>query len=143
MSGPILLIVRILMVIILYTFLGWALFTLWQDLRSQEKRKVQRIIPHVKIIPESDVMAAPFHFSSSEIIIGRDSACDLSIEDPTISSRHARLYFRQDQWWLEDLGSTNGTYLNDMLLSLPTVITGADHLRIGQLLYTIQVEENP
>jgi pSer/pThr/pTyr-binding forkhead associated (FHA) protein len=57
--------------------------------------------------------------------------CDIPLPDETVSARHARLTYHHGQWWLEDLGSTNGTHLNDELLSVPTVLTSGDEIRCG------------
>ena len=45
-------------------------------------------------------------------MIGRDTHCDLSVMDEALSAHHARITFHHGQWWLEDLNSTNGTFLN-------------------------------
>lgn len=47
-----------------------------------------------------------------EYIIGRDPTCDIVVTDPYISRRHARIFFRDGKWYVEDLGSRNGTFVN-------------------------------
>ena len=53
----------------------------------------------------------------------------------------ARMCYRQGQWWVEDLQSTNGTYLNDEPVSSPLVITSGDQVRCGQVILDIAVGE--
>ncbi len=47
-----------------------------------------------------------------ELLVGRDPRCDLVVEDPSVSRRHARLTFRDGAWVIQDLASTNGTSVN-------------------------------
>jgi len=47
-----------------------------------------------------------------EIIIGRSPACKLRLPSKNVSRKHARIFFRNDEYYIEDLGSTNGTYVN-------------------------------
>jgi pSer/pThr/pTyr-binding forkhead associated (FHA) protein len=59
------------------------------------------------------------------------------LEDAAASARHARLSYHHNQWWLEDLGSTNGTLLNQEKLALPTVVISGDEFRCGETRFTI------
>jgi pSer/pThr/pTyr-binding forkhead associated (FHA) protein len=77
------------------------------------------------------------HFAQPEITIGRDPACECPVEDAAISTRHARLSYHQNQWWLEDLNSTNGTFLNNEKLDMPTVITSEDEFICGDVIFAI------
>jgi len=45
-------------------------------------------------------------------IVGRDPSCDIVIPDPYVSRRHARIFHRNNEWYIEDLGSRNGTYVD-------------------------------
>jgi len=45
-------------------------------------------------------------------IVGRDPGCDIVIPDPYVSRRHARIFYRDGRWYIEDLGSRNGTYVD-------------------------------
>ena len=61
------------------------------------------------------------------------------MDDQTVSSQHARLAYRKQQWWLEDLASTNGTFLNGEAVTTPVVITHGDELRLGHLGVRIEI----
>jgi len=75
----------------------------------------------------------------STFTIGRDLACELHIDDPKISRRHARVVAEQDNWFLEDLGSSNGTSVNGELvtrIALPqsagvTLYEGGDEIKLN------------
>ena len=103
MSGPVLLILRILLAACLYAFLGVALFVLWQDFKYQSGRLAQKLSPPISLIYQRNEEYVSYNFNIPELTIGRDPACDCVIEDSTVSAQHARLVFRQGQWWVEDL----------------------------------------
>lgn len=63
--------------------------------------------------------------------LGRGNKNDLVIPDPFASLEHAHVFSREGQYWLEDLGSLNGTYLNEVRLERPTVLADGDRVRIG------------
>jgi pSer/pThr/pTyr-binding forkhead associated (FHA) protein len=71
-----------------------------------------------------------------ECTFGRSEACSIQIQnDPDISRSHARLYWNNGKWWLQDLGSLNGTYLGEFLRSSkvnsPLVVKPAQIFRMG------------
>ncbi len=68
-----------------------------------------------------------------ELVVGRGSGCDVALPDDSyVSQRHARLYRRDGRVWLEDLGSTNGTYLNSKPVSAPAVLHRGDRVQVGR-----------
>lgn len=142
MSGIVLLILRLLMAASLYAFLGLALYLLWRDLQQQSTLSKPYQPPALTLIRNTDEEPIPYRFTVPEIIIGRDPACDFVLEDSTVSAQHSRLSFRQGHWWVDDLRSTNGTYLNNEPISASLVITNGDEIRCGQVLLTIIVGEN-
>ena len=70
--------------------------------------------------------------SPAPISIGRAPDNTIVITDPTVSSRHARLYLQGTQWYIQDLGSTNGTFVNNMRVTQHPVRTG-DQIRLGAI----------
>jgi hypothetical protein len=142
MTGLLFLIIRIALAASLYLFLGWALLTLWQDLKRQASLTATRQPPHLTLAYQSDEGAHPYRFTIPEIAIGRDPACDLPVDNITVSAKHARLVFRQAQWWLEDLRSTNGTFLNQERITAPVVLTSGDHIRCGQARFILLIGES-
>ncbi len=66
------------------------------------------------------------------ITLGRAATCDLVVADNYVSNVHARVYLRDGSYWLEDLGSTNGTYVNRTRVSVPTAIGPGDEVRMGK-----------
>jgi pSer/pThr/pTyr-binding forkhead associated (FHA) protein len=68
-----------------------------------------------------------------EFRIGRSADCALILDDDYVSGDHASLARRSGgEWVVTDLGSTNGTFVNEVRVVTPTVVTAADSLRIGR-----------
>jgi hypothetical protein len=65
------------------------------------------------------------------LVIGRALACEITIEDSYASGRHARLYDRDGNVYIEDLNSTNGTYVNGARVSAQQLLRPGDTIRIG------------
>ena len=143
MIATVVLILRLILAIALYAFLGWALWTLLQELRQQgDKLATQKkpaILLRIKIDQGKESLR---RFSQPEIMIGRDPNCDLAMMDEALSAHHARLAHHHGQWWLEDLNSTNGTFLNRERLTTPAVVITGDKFKCGNTIFAIQVEEN-
>lgn len=140
MSAILLLVLRLLLAVLLYAFVGWALYIIWRDLRQQSTSLNETKIPQVGLYPQAESNLLPATYNSREVLIGREASCDFTLQDPAISSRHARLFYLQDQWWIEDLNSTNGTYLNDHLLETATVITHGDRLQFGKIEFLVTID---
>ncbi|NPA06164.1 MAG: FHA domain-containing protein, partial [Chloroflexi bacterium] len=66
------------------------------------------------------------------VVLGRGPEADIRLPVATVSARHARLVHRDDGWWLEDLGSTNGTFLNDQPVRRSMRLKPGDRIRLGQ-----------
>jgi len=133
MSGVVVLTLRLLMAAAVYTFLGWALWTIWQDLRQEGQKALAQKFPAIRLeVRTRNRILAIQTFSKPEITLGRNPECDITIDDETASARHAKLSYHHNQWWIEDLSSTNGTRLNKEKLTLPTVLTSDDEIQCGK-----------
>jgi pSer/pThr/pTyr-binding forkhead associated (FHA) protein len=139
MSGVIILALRLLMAIALYGFLAWAIWTLWRDLKRQNELLLARQAPSLTLTFRESGQV--FSFNRPVIRIGRDLTCDCHLDDQTVSTQHARLSFHHNQWWIEDLGSTNGTFLNQNPVTIPVVVTRDDQLQVGQVKMDIFIGE--
>ncbi len=141
MSAVLVLIFRILLAASLYVFLGWAILILWRDLRRQSQSLGKLKIPQVSLAWQLDDAEQERQFANAEVSIGRDPGNDCYLPDETISARHARMIFHHKQWWLEDLNSTNGTFLNQERLDVPTVVVSGDEIRCGKVNVTISISD--
>ncbi len=73
-----------------------------------------------------------FPLEQEEILLGRDLANDITIGDPEVSRRHGRIFMQDDNTFVEDLGSTNGTFLNGERISSPKQLRIGDVITLGE-----------
>jgi pSer/pThr/pTyr-binding forkhead associated (FHA) protein len=138
MSGPVVFLLRLLLTVSLYAFLVWAFTNLWRDIKLQSALLAARRIPPISLtLSIAGQVAHTRRFIQAEVTIGRDPACECPVDDEAVSARHARLSYHHNQWWLEDLDSTNGTLLNQEKLAIPTVVISGDEFRCGGTLFTV------
>jgi len=81
--------------------------------------------------PDPGLQAGMNFYLGENATLGRGTKNDVLVPDPFASLEHARIFNRDGQFWLEDLGSLNGTYLNEVRLERPTVLADGDRVRIG------------
>ena len=81
-------------------------------------------------------------FIGREILLGRDPKSDLVLDDPFVSATHARIYRQGGEFWLEDLGSTNSTYLNGELVSRPQKLTEVAVITVGNAVVVFHTSPN-
>jgi len=68
-----------------------------------------------------------------ELTVGRASGCQVALPDDSYASQlHARIFRKDGRLWLEDLGSTNGTYLNAKAVSAPVALRRGDRVQVGR-----------
>lgn len=82
----------------------------------------------------ADGSVAPFVFqdSNAEVVFGRVPACSVALPyDLSVSRRHARLYSQENAWWLEDSGSSNGTFVGEF--SQAVKVSAPVRLSVGQV----------
>lgn len=144
MTGTIVLVLRLLLAISLYSFLGIALWTMWQELRLAGNQAARPRVPPLRLEIRARRRAPVVRgFNQSEIVLGRDPLADVPLADTSVSARHALLSFHDGQWWLSDLGSKNGTRLNQEGLIGPTVLTNGDEIKCGQTRLLVELDAAP
>jgi pSer/pThr/pTyr-binding forkhead associated (FHA) protein len=143
----VLLILKVAFLILLYLFLWRIVRTASRDLRlpqesfilapsagglqsSRSSLQSGRLV----VVRSSDLDEGEnFDLNSSQLTIGRGNQNDIAIAtDEYASARHARFEPRQDGVWVQDLGSTNGTFLNGTRLERPRRLSRGDVVRVGE-----------
>lgn len=87
----------------------------------------------VKIYPASP-LDQPVELAVSPIVVGRDESCELCVREDSISRRHAEIAFDEQICFIQDLGSTNGTFVNELRVDSSTLKSG-DRVRFGNHIY--------
>ncbi len=74
----------------------------------------------------------------AETTIGRGDGCRISVDDTHVSKIHARVFSQDGRWFVEDLGSTNGTLVNEEVVSGAAPVGPGDHIRVGETVLELQ-----
>ncbi|CUR54636.1 Conserved hypothetical protein; putative FHA domain [metagenome] len=86
---------------------------------------------HVAVVDGSNA-GQRAELDAAPILIGRGTDAAIRLDDDYVSTRHARIAASGDQWFVEDLGSTNGTYVGTARITQPTTISLGTQVRIGK-----------
>jgi hypothetical protein len=143
--------------LVLYLFLLWVVRSAMRDLSRSERvpaaaepvdapsrrRRQESAVPNLRegVSPRLQVVAAMGHepgttFDIGEgATLGRSDGAAIRVDDPFASSAHARIFSRGEYMYLEDMGSTNGTYLNGRQVRSTERLRMADVIRIGDSEY--------
>ncbi len=162
-TDPVAVALKFAFLIVLYLFLLWVARSSLRDMRrtsqyvepatdaapppGARERARERSGPDLRagVEPRLEVIAAMGHepgtvFSLGDggATMGRSGSADIEVDDPFASSAHARIFPRGDFMFIEDMGSTNGTFLNGRQLRRPEQLKMADKIRIGDTEYRYQ-----
>jgi hypothetical protein len=144
---------------VLYLFLLWIARSAMKDLsragggtaaaepvEPPSPRRRESGLPDLRagVEPRLEVVAAMGHQPGTSFdvgngaTLGRSDSAEINVNDPFASSAHARIFQRGDYMYLEDMGSTNGTYLNGRQVRTAERLKVADSIRIGDTEYRYQ-----
>jgi pSer/pThr/pTyr-binding forkhead associated (FHA) protein len=100
-------------------------------MRARELERISVPVAHLLTVTGEGLEPA---YQLEEVnLLGRASDNTLSLVEATISAYHARISCRHGTWWLEDLGSRNGTVINDISVVEPTIVTFGDDIHFGSV----------
>ena len=91
----------------------------------------------LKVIEPADTKGQTYELAD-ELTVGRAGGCQITLDDTFVSQLHARVFRRDGQLYVEDLGSTNGTFLNRKKVTAPIAIRKGDRLQIGKTVMELQ-----
>ena len=150
MSTLTLLLIRLAFLAVLWLFVITAVGVVRTDLFGQAARKQKRQRqaarpprparppragrgdPQRLLVTAGALAGTSLALTEQQITIGRSNDATLVLNDDYASSRHARLFPQDGQWIVEDLGSTNGTYLDRQKVTQPTPVPTGVPIRIGK-----------
>ncbi|HEY6057515.1 MAG TPA: FHA domain-containing protein [Candidatus Limnocylindrales bacterium] len=131
-------IVRLLFLGLLYLFLAFVVRALLRDLRAaalEPSAELGRLV--VVASPDVEPPAGSVFPLDAITTIGRDVNNSVVTDDPFASADHAILTFRGRAWYVEDLGSTNGTYVNGSIVDGVAPLSYGDELQVGRIRFRL------
>jgi hypothetical protein len=137
---------------ILYIFVARAVKAVYLELKTPNPRRASsrapaparppsrraKKAPRKLAIVEGDSMQGKSFDVGEELVVGRAEKCHIVLDDTYVSQMHARIFSKGESVMVEDLGSTNGTYLNRRRVAGPMVIKRRDKLQIGNTVLELQ-----
>jgi pSer/pThr/pTyr-binding forkhead associated (FHA) protein len=142
-SEPLLNLLKICLLVLLYLFFLRVLQAVWAEVNGprtraparprtpREKRKASG--PRALRVVEPEGERGRAFPLADELTVGRAAGCHVTLDDTFVSQLHARVFRRDGAWYVEDLGSTNGTYLNRSKVSGPMAMKPGDRLQVGSV----------
>ncbi|MDZ4826415.1 MAG: FHA domain-containing protein [Actinomycetota bacterium] len=149
MSEQVLTILKFCLLALVYLFLARVVWVVAGEMRGTPTVAVApppapapvrpRKKQHWRIVIRQPAAAAGTEcWVEGDVTIGRGAGCSLVIPGDTfVSQVHARVYERDGQLWVEDLGSTNGTLVNNLSLGEPARLRKGDNFQIGETLFEV------
>lgn len=105
---------------------------------SPHPRTAARTSPSRLVVTQGPLAGTTIPLGPSSILVGRSPSCSLVLDDDYSSNRHARFFPKDGGWWIEDLGSTNGTLVGGARLTEPVEVGLGTPVRIGQTLIELR-----
>lgn len=131
------LLLRIALVICIYLFLLQVVLVIRRDLAGARPgtQRAGRGLARLTIIDPAKSSLLPGQSLALTGVnsIGRGPANAIPLDDESVSARHAILAYRDRTWWIEDLDSTNGTFLNGRPIDRRTPVSAGDQIEIGSI----------
>ena len=123
---------RLAFLAVLYLFLYTVVRALLRDLRSAAREPGAELGRLVVVASTGDPPSGSVFALDAVTTIGRDVNNTVVVDDPFASGDHAALTFRGRAWYVEDLGSTNGTYVNGSPVEGVAALGFGDEIQVGQ-----------
>lgn len=158
MSEPLLTLLKLCLLVLLYLFFLRVVRAVWVEVkgpvvtrgeaaprpdqgrrtrRSKRLRRGRGRGTALVVTEPSDLRGHSYELDG-ELTLGRAAGCAIVLEDTYVSQIHARVSRRDDQVMVEDLGSTNGTYLNRRRVAGPMLMKRGDQLQVGNTVLELQ-----
>jgi hypothetical protein len=130
---------RLVAAVILYSFLGIAFYLIWRELKQAAAPPQLKYQLRVLAANGNEAWGVGEALPLQPVtLLGRDAKNTIVLHDASASARHACLSQTGGGWWLENLDSNNGTTLNELPLSKPTPLTEGDIIGIGSLRFKLE-----
>ncbi len=109
-----------------------------KPVRQPRAARTARNVPRALAVTEGPNSGQTVALDGGPLVIGRGTDAALRVDDDYVSTRHARIATNGEQWFVEDLGSTNGTYLGSQRVTTPVPISVGTPVRLGKTVVELQ-----
>ncbi len=103
-----------------------------RPVKPSKPAKKRRGMPTQLVISEGSNAGITVPLEGAPILLGRGADATVRLDDDYVSTRHARFVRNGDDWYIEDLGSTNGTYIGSQRITTPVVVAVGVQVRVGK-----------
>lgn len=137
------LLLRIIFIFLLYFFVFQVIRVISRELRTVADPGGARgyDVPHGTVRVEdpgkSNLYAGQVLELDPVTVIGRDRRATIPVEHSFVSSEHAQISWEEGQWWVADLRSTNGTYVNGSRITVSTALHPGDQIQVGDVTFRL------
>lgn len=158
MSDQLLVVLRVCLLVLVYLVFLRVLRAVWVEMRAGASVRVSdRPVPdrtpvasgvgstsrpagstRLLVMVEPPARAGTAFALDPETTIGRAAGCRISVDDTHVSKMHARVFTHDGRWFVEDLGSTNGTLLNGALIETAVPLSPGDRIRVGETVLELE-----
>ena len=109
-----------------------------RQVTPKSRRTFSKRIPTTLAVTDGSLTGTTVSLQENGVLLGRNPECTLVLDDDFASGRHARIFRRDSRWFVEDLGSTNGTFLGSTRLTQPTPVEVGSTVRIGKTVFELR-----
>lgn len=144
---------EVLVVVLIWLFFFRVIRAVWVEVRPPKRRRDADpdLVPdasadgrgkrgaktnHLKVIEPNDLRGRTYDVPE-EVTLGRAAGCGVQVEDAYTSNIHARMFRRDGELWVEDLGSTNGTWVNAERIGTPARLGRGDLVQVGGTVFEV------
>ena len=133
-------VMKYVFITIIYAFIFAVIRLIYKDIAGMVKNEnfaKTQSNPVLRVIGYKDKTYSgetnEYVLDKNRIVIGRNSVCDIQVDDILVSNRHLLLWNERDEWYIRDLKSKNGTWLNGEQMQETYILDDGDTIKIGEL----------
>lgn len=134
--------------LIIYLFIFWVIRLIYLDVKKMSRFEDESVnvsgletasLKAIRIRNATDPNMKKRYMIYGKALVGRNKSCDIVLREKYISAEHACIWFEKGEWYLEDLGSRNGTYVNGQRIRNTVILDAQDEITFGELEFLFEL----